>query len=72
MLSGDSEQDLSGKVDFVFIDADKENTENYYELGLRLLRPGGLVAIDNAFHGGRVANAAVPDAEAPIERSITK
>jgi caffeoyl-CoA O-methyltransferase len=54
-----------GAFDFVFIDADKENSEHYYERALALLRPGGLIAIDNAFHGGRVADPAVADREAP-------
>jgi caffeoyl-CoA O-methyltransferase len=38
-----------GTYDFAFVDADKGNVENYYEYCLRLLRPGGLVAIDNIF-----------------------
>jgi predicted O-methyltransferase YrrM len=53
----------AGTFDFVFIDADKENSENYYERSLDLLRPGGLVSIDNAFHGGRVADPSVDDEE---------
>jgi caffeoyl-CoA O-methyltransferase len=53
----------AGTFDFVFIDADKENSENYYERSLQLLRPGGLVTIDNAFHGGRVADPAVDNHE---------
>jgi predicted O-methyltransferase YrrM len=55
----------AGAFDFVFIDADKENTGNYYERSLELLRPGGLIAIDNAFQGGRVADRTVADGEAP-------
>ena len=51
--------------DFVFIDADKENSDNYYECALRLLRPGGLVAVDNAFHGGRVADASTDADDVP-------
>ncbi len=41
--------------DFAFIDADKENQAAYYEEILRRLRPGGLLALDNVFWSGRVA-----------------
>jgi predicted O-methyltransferase YrrM len=40
--------------DFVFIDADKTNYVHYYELALRLVRPGGIIAIDNVFWEGAV------------------
>lgn len=46
----------AGKFDFAFIDADKENQRKYYEHCLTLLRPGGLVAVDNVLWGGSVAN----------------
>jgi predicted O-methyltransferase YrrM len=46
----------SEPFDFTFIDADKGNYPAYYEECLRLLRPGGLVAIDNVFYGGRVVS----------------
>jgi len=41
--------------DFAFIDADKINYPQYYELSLKLLREGGLIAIDNVLWGGKVA-----------------
>lgn len=50
MISGGE----AGRYDFAFIDADKENYDGYYELCLTLLRPGGLIAIDNVLWGGRV------------------
>ncbi|MDJ0713020.1 MAG: class I SAM-dependent methyltransferase [Prochloraceae cyanobacterium] len=42
--------------DFAFIDADKSNYLNYYELSLKLVRSGGLIAIDNVLWGGSVAD----------------
>ncbi|MDX1454208.1 MAG: class I SAM-dependent methyltransferase [Gammaproteobacteria bacterium] len=48
----------SGSFDFVFIDADKKGYPEYYELALQLLRPGGLVAVDNTLWYGRVADPA--------------
>lgn len=43
-----------GKFDLAFIDADKENYRNYYERCLKLVRRGGLIAIDNTLWYGRV------------------
>ncbi|WP_115304052.1 class I SAM-dependent methyltransferase [Legionella beliardensis] len=40
--------------DFIFIDADKTNYIQYYELALQLVNPRGLIAIDNIFWGGKV------------------
>jgi predicted O-methyltransferase YrrM len=51
-----------GKFDFVFIDADKENYLNYYERCLKLVRRGGLIAIDNVLWSGEVANEKAQDA----------
>ncbi|MHB1544258.1 MAG: class I SAM-dependent methyltransferase [Gammaproteobacteria bacterium] len=45
-----------GSYDFAFIDADKVNYLHYYESVLDLLRPGGIVAIDNVLWGGAVAD----------------
>ena len=42
------------KFDFIFIDADKTNYINYYEMALKLIRPHGLIAIDNIFWDGKV------------------
>ena len=47
----------SERFDFAFIDADKEGYPVYYELALALVRPGGVVALDNTLWRGRVADA---------------
>ncbi len=47
--------------DFAFIDADKRNYPDYYEQALTLVRPGGLIAIDNVLWSGRVADPSVTD-----------
>lgn len=54
-------QGESGRYDFAFIDADKSNYWNYYERTLRLLRPGGLIAVDNTLWSGRPADPADND-----------
>lgn len=46
----------SDSYDFCFIDADKTGYDTYYEYALKLLRPGGLIAIDNVLWSGRVAD----------------
>lgn len=46
----------ANQFDFAFIDADKENYDSYYELCLQLVRPNGLIAIDNMLWSGRVAD----------------
>jgi predicted O-methyltransferase YrrM len=46
----------TGSYDFAFIDADKPAYDTYYELLLKLLRPGGLIALDNTLWSGHVAN----------------
>jgi predicted O-methyltransferase YrrM len=51
-------QGQSGAFDFAFIDADKTGYDAYYERCLRLLRAGGLIAVDNVLWNGRVAQAA--------------
>ena len=48
----------AGSFDFAFIDADKAGYDAYYERCLRLVRAGGLIAIDNTLWGGCVARPA--------------
>ncbi len=46
----------SGTFDFAFIDADKTNYDTYYEYALKLVRRGGLIAIDNVLWNGQVVD----------------
>ena len=50
-----------GPFDFVFIDADKESTAEYFEWALRLSRPGSAILVDNVIRDGEVANAKTAD-----------
>lgn len=56
--------------DFAFIDADKENYDAYYERTLALLRPGGLMVIDNVLWSGAVADPARQDADTSALRAL--
>jgi O-methyltransferase len=58
------------EFDFVFIDADKTNYSNYYERALKLLRTGGLIAIDNVLWGGNVADPADNDEDTVAIRAL--
>lgn len=49
-------ENLGETFDLIFIDADKQNYSNYYEKALQLVRPGGLIAIDNVLWRGEVIN----------------
>lgn len=51
----------TNSFDFAFIDADKRNYPNYYERCLQLIRPGGLMAIDNVLWSGSVASPEATD-----------
>ena len=60
-LDGLLAEGRAGAFDFAFIDADKANYSNYYERCLRLIRPGGLIAIDNVLWHGDVIRLAKQD-----------
>ena len=47
--------------DFAFIDADKSSYDDYYERALKLIRPGGLIVIDNVLWYGKVADSQIQD-----------
>jgi len=58
------------EFDFIFIDADKTNYSNYYERALKLVRTGGLIAIDNVLWGGSVADPAEKDDDTNAIRAL--
>jgi caffeoyl-CoA O-methyltransferase len=58
--------------DFAFIDADKENYDGYYERSLQLLRPGGLIAIDNVLWSGQVADPENQDESTQSIRALNE
>jgi predicted O-methyltransferase YrrM len=58
------EKKLNGQVDMVYIDANKNEYKEYYELALQLVRRGGIICIDNVFRFGKVLQDATdPDTE---------
>jgi len=59
-----------GAYDIVFIDADKTGYDLYYENALELLRPGGLIILDNMLWSGRVADPALHDANTDALRAL--
>ena len=60
----------AGTFDFAFIDADKLAYDAYYERALQLVRPGGLIAIDNVLWGGSVADLSDQDADTRAIREL--
>jgi len=60
------------RFDFVFIDADKTNYANYYERALVLLRPGGLIAVDNVLWYGRVIDPSFDDPDTRAIRALNE
>ena len=60
----------SGTFDFAFIDADKSNYDAYYERCLELLRPGGVIGVDNVLWGGRVARTGTDDEDTVAIRAL--
>ena len=62
----------TGSFDFAFIDADKENYDLYYEQCLELVRPGGLITIDNALWHGAVADPAHDDIDTVAIRALNR
>jgi predicted O-methyltransferase YrrM len=59
-----------GSFDFGFIDADKSGYDHYYEACLHLVRPGGLILIDNVLWNGKVADPEVQDPDTMAIRQL--
>jgi predicted O-methyltransferase YrrM len=62
----------AGRFDFAYIDADQTGYDAYYERCLRLLRPNGLMAIDNVLWSGDVARADVSDSDTEALRALNR
>ena len=60
----------TGTYDYAFIDADKPSYDAYYERILQLVRPGGLILIDNVLWSGAVADAQITDADTRALRQL--
>jgi caffeoyl-CoA O-methyltransferase len=60
----------AGRFDMAFIDADKTGYDAYYEGCLKLVRPGGLLVLDNMLWGGDVADPDVHDADTDALRAL--
>jgi caffeoyl-CoA O-methyltransferase len=63
-------ENREGPFDIAFIDADKSNYDLYYERALKLLRPGGVVALDNMLWSGAVADASINDPDTSALRAL--
>lgn len=59
-----------GSLDLAFVDADKAANPDYFGWALRLVRPGGLIVVDNVVRGGAVADPAVTDADVAGTRRL--
>ncbi len=66
------EQGRNGTFDFAFIDADKTSYDIYYERCLELVRPGGVVAVDNTLWHGRVADDRDPSEDTLALRAFNR
>jgi caffeoyl-CoA O-methyltransferase len=55
---------IKGPIDLAFIDADKEAYDLYYEATLKILRPGGIIALDNMLWYGKVLDTQPEDRDA--------
>lgn len=66
------DEGYAARVDFAFIDADKTAYPEYYDLVMELLRPGGVVLIDNVFRNGNVADESANDEATVATRELNR
>lgn len=71
-LAGLIAEGQAGSYDFAFIDADKVGYDGYYEACLELLRPGGLIAVDNVLWSGAVADPEKTDPDTKALRALNE
>jgi predicted O-methyltransferase YrrM len=65
-------QTEAGTFDYAFIDADKSRYDLYYEQCLKLIRPGGVIALDNTLWDGKPADATVNDEDTLAIRALNQ
>ena len=63
---------MAGKVDLVFIDADKVNYRGYYDRAIQLVRENGLIIIDNVFWGGSVIDESDTSEDTECIREVNR
>jgi predicted O-methyltransferase YrrM len=66
------DQGQQEEFDFAFIDADKTGYDTYYEYCLELVRPGGLIALDNVLRHGRVVEGGGQDENTVAMRALNR
>jgi predicted O-methyltransferase YrrM len=71
-LKGLIDEGRSGDFDTMFIDADKTGYDAYYDAGLHLLRPGGMMLIDNMLWSGSVADESQQSADTVALRALAR
>jgi len=71
-LDGLLDAGQAGQFDFAFIDADKDNYDAYYERCLQLVRPGGIIAVDNVLWPGAVIDSLKQDPDTVAMRGLNR
>ena len=69
-LRGFLDDGMAGSFDMMFIDADKESYDAYYEHGLELVRDGGVILVDNVLWSGSVIDHEKQDADTAAIRAL--